>query len=210
MMIAPMAELNRHCGFALGATPRPMEATRLVPKPVASSATDGGARKWRRNCLKRLNPRPELVWSRKPRSHYIWYTGARPTVRSDLQKVGRLGSSEETSHCCKGGKFSCLQSLDKARYRERISAARRPTSLGRCPKNCYVNSTVIASAAKQSRGHSTRPLDCFVARAPRNDGQWRCSRSPSRLSCFGASTNLSPRFVPESAASPSTDATLRK
>ena len=33
------------------------------------------------------------------------------------------------------------------------------------------NSTVIASAAKQSRGH-TRPLDCFVARAPRNDGQW--------------------------------------
>src|ERR1700722_16511985 len=40
------------------------------------------------------------------------------------------------------------------------------------PNNCCVNSTVIASAAKQSRGHSTRPLDCFVARAPRNDGQW--------------------------------------
>jgi len=50
------------------------------------------------------------------------------------------------------------------------------------PNNCCVNSTVIASAAKQSRGHSTRPLDCFVARAPRNDGQWWCSRSPSRLS----------------------------
>ena len=31
--------------------------------------------------------------------------------------------------------------------------------------------TVIASAAKQSKGHSTRPLDCFVARAPRNDGR---------------------------------------
>ena len=44
------------------------------------------------------------------------------------------------------------------------------------PINCCVNSTVIASAAKQSRGHSTRPLDCFVARAPRNDGHWRCSR----------------------------------
>jgi hypothetical protein len=28
---------------------------------------------------------------------------------------------------------------------------------------------VIASSAKQSRGHEER-LDCFVARAPRNDG----------------------------------------
>src|ERR1700683_223442 len=54
------------------------------------------------------------------------------------------------------------------------------------PKNCCVDSSVIASAAKQSRGHSTRPLDCFVARAPRNDGQWWCSRSPSRLSYFWA------------------------
>ncbi len=40
------------------------------------------ARKWRRNGLKRLNPRPRMVWSRKPRSHNIWYTGARLTVRS--------------------------------------------------------------------------------------------------------------------------------
>ena len=47
------------------------------------------------------------------------------------------------------------------------------------PNNCCVSSTVIASAATQSRGHSTRPLDCFVAGAPRNDGQWHYSRSPS-------------------------------
>ena len=40
------------------------------------------ARKWRRNGLKRLNPRPRMVWSRKPLSHNIWYTGARLTVRS--------------------------------------------------------------------------------------------------------------------------------
>ena len=33
------------------------------------------AGKWRRNGLKRLNPRREMVWSRKPRSHKIWYTG---------------------------------------------------------------------------------------------------------------------------------------
>src|SRR5271170_6200089 len=40
------------------------------------------ARKWRHNSLKRLNPRPEMVWSWKPRSHNIWYTGAWLTVRS--------------------------------------------------------------------------------------------------------------------------------
>ena len=33
------------------------------------------AGKWRRNGLKRLNPRREMVWSRKRRSHKIWYTG---------------------------------------------------------------------------------------------------------------------------------------
>jgi hypothetical protein len=38
-------------------------------------------RKWRRNGLKRLNSRPEMVWSRKPRTHNIWYAAARPTVR---------------------------------------------------------------------------------------------------------------------------------
>jgi hypothetical protein len=40
---------------------------------------DGLARKWRRNALKRLNPRPEMVWARKPRTYNIWYTGARLT-----------------------------------------------------------------------------------------------------------------------------------
>jgi hypothetical protein len=39
------------------------------------------ARKWRRNGLKRLNPRPEMVVPRKPLSHNIWYAGARLTVR---------------------------------------------------------------------------------------------------------------------------------
>src|SRR5271154_3385903 len=123
MMIAAMAELDRHCGFAQGATPHPMEAARLVPKPAASSATDGVARKWRRNDLKRLNPRPEMVWSRKPPSHYIWYSGVWPTVRSDLQKVGGSGVPRKTSHCYPGGKFSCLQSIDKSRNAERISTA---------------------------------------------------------------------------------------
>ena len=37
------------------------------------------ARKWRRNGLKRLNPRPEMVWARKPRTHKMWYTVVRLT-----------------------------------------------------------------------------------------------------------------------------------
>jgi hypothetical protein len=37
---------------------------------------NGVARKWRRNGLKRLNERPEMVWARKRRTHKIWYTGA--------------------------------------------------------------------------------------------------------------------------------------
>jgi hypothetical protein len=28
-----------------------------------------------------LNPRPEMVWPRKLRTHKMWYTGARLTVR---------------------------------------------------------------------------------------------------------------------------------
>src|SRR5271154_1579596 len=39
------------------------------------------AGKWRRNDLKRLNPRREMVWPRKPRTHKMWYEGARLTVR---------------------------------------------------------------------------------------------------------------------------------
>ena len=46
-------------------------------------AQNGVARKWRRNGLKTLNQRPEMVASRKPRSHKMWYTGVGLTVRSD-------------------------------------------------------------------------------------------------------------------------------
>src|SRR5271169_6832610 len=55
----------------------------LASESVRSRSTNslprrqnGVARKWRRNRLKRLNPRPEMVWSRRPRSHKIWYTAA--------------------------------------------------------------------------------------------------------------------------------------
>jgi len=39
------------------------------------------AGKWRRNGLKRLNPRPEMVVSPKSRTYKIWYSGARLSVR---------------------------------------------------------------------------------------------------------------------------------
>src|SRR5271156_3487332 len=52
------------------------------------TATTESAAKWRRNGLKRLNPGREMVEPRKPGAHYIWYTGARLTVRSDRQKGG--------------------------------------------------------------------------------------------------------------------------
>ena len=38
---------------------------------------NGVAGKWRRNGLKRLYPRREMVWPRRPRTYKIWYTGAR-------------------------------------------------------------------------------------------------------------------------------------
>jgi hypothetical protein len=56
---------------------------KVLPAPPSrwrSSPQNGAARKWRRNGLKRLNPRPEMVSSWTLRSHNIWYTGL--TVRS--------------------------------------------------------------------------------------------------------------------------------
>jgi hypothetical protein len=63
-------------------------AGRSTGEPTTSVKT---ARKWRRNRLKRLNQRPEMVWSQKPRSHNIWYATARLTARSDreLREIAR-------------------------------------------------------------------------------------------------------------------------
>src|SRR5277367_1390694 len=56
-------------------------AERPAPRRTAQRAggaarQNGVAGKWRRNGLKRLNPGPEMVGARKPRTHKIWYTGA--------------------------------------------------------------------------------------------------------------------------------------
>ncbi len=52
---------------------------RLIPgsRRERLTARNEIARKWRRNGLKRLNPGPEMVWARKPRTYNIWYPGAR-------------------------------------------------------------------------------------------------------------------------------------
>ena len=96
------SELDRYHGFSPAQIPWARDAAappRLAaPEPLRDLARprrflrrdrgargpdgkNGVARKWRRNGLKRLNPRPEMVWPRKPRTHKMWYTGARPTVR---------------------------------------------------------------------------------------------------------------------------------
>jgi hypothetical protein len=74
---------------------------------IAAREADGKpgvARKWRRNDLKTLNPRPEMVWPRRRRTHKIWYWGARPTVRKN-DKVGR--------------KLSALRNLENSESRPR-------------------------------------------------------------------------------------------
>src|SRR5258708_26374253 len=76
---------------------------------------NGVARKWRRNDLKRLNPRPEMVWSWKPRTHKIWYTGAADRCRTIRRCHG--GAPGEAR------KFSWLQALEKSRNGVGISAA---------------------------------------------------------------------------------------
>jgi hypothetical protein len=51
---------------------------------------NGIARKWRRNGLKRLNPRPEMVWARKPRTHKMWYTGAADSGATPADEAVRM------------------------------------------------------------------------------------------------------------------------
>ena len=52
------------------------------------------ARKWRRKDLKRLNPGREMVWARTPRTHNIWYKGARLTARDSGCRAARTTKSQ--------------------------------------------------------------------------------------------------------------------
>ena len=109
---------------------------------------NGVARKWRRNGLKRLNQRPEMVWPRKPRTYKMWYTGARPTISDSAlaashKKVGQLGSYE--------GKFSASQALEIPRNANGISAPDHP-GLWPSPQGAFRSSR---SRRGGDHGHSS-------------------------------------------------------
>jgi hypothetical protein len=65
-----------------GATPMRPKRPRKSPHGSDPHRPSGVARKWRRKGLKRLNPRPEMVWPQKRRTHKIWYNGATAPRRS--------------------------------------------------------------------------------------------------------------------------------
>src|SRR5271170_1014762 len=67
----------------------------------------GVARKWRRNGLIRLNPRPEMVWAPKPRCHKIWYTRA-----PDPRKVAADERANDKAERLQKKAPNVLKSLD--------------------------------------------------------------------------------------------------
>src|SRR5271169_3554951 len=82
---------------------------RIAPGPIPPIS--GQSRKWRRNGLKRLNLRPEMVWPRERRTHKIWYRGARLTVRKN-DNVGRKSSGLQSAENSKNaGRISIFREL---------------------------------------------------------------------------------------------------
>ena len=87
---------------------------------------NGVARKWRRNALKRLNPRPEMVWARKPRSHNIWYASARLTVRSG-----------EWSRTAAYGKAATVHEFEAQEGRAKKLQKKAPNALKSLDAECH-------------------------------------------------------------------------
>ena len=78
-------ELDRYHGFVAAerwGLPVASEAPEEIPPWLEARSPRGFARKWRRKGLKRLNPRPEMVWPRKRRTPKIWYKARRRRVGS--------------------------------------------------------------------------------------------------------------------------------
>ena len=73
--------LQTRAAESLPGAPRP-EAPEQIRQRLRRGSPSGFARKWRRKGLKRLNPRPEMVWPRKRRTHNIWYKSATATRRA--------------------------------------------------------------------------------------------------------------------------------
>jgi hypothetical protein len=81
---------------------------------------NGVAGKWRRNRLKSLNPRPEMVWSRKPRSHKIWYTAATADRALRLRAAGlpRLTNSTRKGNFAPRNPLKSLETGKESRSLE--------------------------------------------------------------------------------------------
>jgi hypothetical protein len=59
----------------------------------------------------------------------------------------------------------------RLRRRDRLGAQRERRAAVYDGRTDLAEPAIQASIIALSRGHGTRPLDCFVARAPRNDSQ---------------------------------------
>ena len=104
--------LQTRAAESLPGAPRP-EAPKQIRQRLRRGSPSGFARKWRRKGLKRLNPRPEMVWPRERRTHNIWYNSA--TALAPPSRATNAGRGRG------GRKFSWLQSPEKPQNAERIS-----------------------------------------------------------------------------------------
>jgi hypothetical protein len=116
-LVSPTAANPRAAPEPSRCVPSP-EAAEQIPQRSRRCPPSGFARKWRRKGLKRLNPRPEMVWSRKARTPNIWYKSASDGSPSTVSSPSRATNATRGRG---GRKFSWLQSLEKSRNAERIS-----------------------------------------------------------------------------------------
>jgi hypothetical protein len=81
---------------------------------------------------------------------------------------------EEVRCCRKSFTFSLHSSSRRSAWNSSVygavALALDRVRVGRCETQC---SKVGFRNTDKMKPNRTRPLDCFVARAPRNDGQWR-------------------------------------
>ena len=97
--------LDRYHGFAAtgrGALTVASKSPKEIPHGSRRTSLSGVARKWRRKALKRLNPRPEMVWPRRHLTPKLWYKarrrrfGSRPRRPNPSRDRGAAGQLEKT------------------------------------------------------------------------------------------------------------------
>ena len=104
-LVSPTAANPRAGAGTFSMRPVPQSAQQ-IPQRSRRCSPSGFARKWRRKGLKRFNPRPEMVWPRKPRTPNIWYSSATRTHRAHsrrrrARRMLRAGEGEGNFPGCK-------------------------------------------------------------------------------------------------------------